>query len=130
MPAERPVRVVDASALAAVLFAEPDGNAVADRLEGATLVAPSLARYELASVYVNKAERHPEQSSALGDALRLFPRLAVEEVQVPPPEAGELARETGLTAYDAAYLWLARHLEAPLVTLDRHIGALAPGPPP
>lgn len=125
MPAEGSVRVVDASALAAVLFAEPDGDEVADRLDTSTLVAPSLVRYELASVYVKKVERHPEQRSALLDALRLFPRLAVEEVQVPPPEAGEVARETGLTAYDAAYLWLARHLEAPLVTLDGRLGALA-----
>lgn len=125
MPAEGPVRVVDASALAAVLFGEPDGDAVADRLDTSTLVAPSLVRYELASVYVKKVERHPEQRSALLEALRLFPRLAVE-VQVPPPEAGAVARETGLTAYDAAYLWLARHLEAPLVTLDGCLEALAP----
>jgi predicted nucleic acid-binding protein len=28
---------------------------------------------------------------------------------------------TGLTAYDAAYLWLARHLDAELVTLDTEL---------
>jgi predicted nucleic acid-binding protein len=33
----------------------------------------------------------------------------------------ELARTTALTAYDASYLWLARHLRGELVTLDRTI---------
>jgi predicted nucleic acid-binding protein len=30
-----------------------------------------------------------------------------------------LADETGLTTYDASYLWLARHLQGEVVTLDR-----------
>jgi predicted nucleic acid-binding protein len=41
----------------------------------------------------------------------------------------ELAESTGLTAYDASYLWLARELSAELVTLDGQLAkaaALAP----
>jgi len=37
----------------------------------------------------------------------------------------ELAGDTGLTAYDASYLWLARELHAELVTLDRRLAAAA-----
>jgi uncharacterized protein with PIN domain len=37
-----PVKVVDASAVAALLFGEPDGVEVATRLNGATLVAAAL----------------------------------------------------------------------------------------
>jgi predicted nucleic acid-binding protein len=33
----------------------------------------------------------------------------------------ELAAATGLTAYDASYLWLARRLGADLVTLDKQL---------
>lgn len=37
----------------------------------------------------------------------------------------DLAEATGLTAYDASYLWLARSLDGELVTLDRKLaGAL------
>ena len=36
-----------------------------------------------------------------------------------------LAREHRLTVYDAAYLELARRLEAPLATLDRRLAAAA-----
>jgi predicted nucleic acid-binding protein len=34
-----------------------------------------------------------------------------------------LAEATGLTAYDASYLWLARSLGGELVTLDRKLAA-------
>jgi hypothetical protein len=36
-----------------------------------------------------------------------------------------LAAESGLTAYDASYLWLARTRDAELVTLDVALGRLA-----
>ena len=35
----------------------------------------------------------------------------------------ELAEATGLTAYDASYLWLARSLGGELVTLDLKLAA-------
>jgi predicted nucleic acid-binding protein len=35
----------------------------------------------------------------------------------------DLAKSTGLTADDAAYLWLARHLDAELVTFDEALDA-------
>ncbi len=40
-------------------------------------------------------------------------------------EVVSLALATGLTAYDASYLWLARLLGAELVTLDRRLAAAA-----
>ena len=36
-----------------------------------------------------------------------------------------LAEATGLTSYDASYLWIARALDAELVTLDRKLAAAA-----
>lgn len=117
--------VVDASALGAILFVEPGAEDIARRLEGLRLVAPTLVGYELASVFLKKAERYSGQREDLLARLRAFPRLGVEELQVPPEGAAELAAETGVTAYDAAYLWLARRLDAPLVTLDRALQGAA-----
>ncbi len=37
-----PVRVVDASALGALLFGEPKAEEIAERLSGATLTAPAI----------------------------------------------------------------------------------------
>ena len=43
------VKVVDASALGALLFGEPDGEDVADRLREAELIAPALLPFEVQS---------------------------------------------------------------------------------
>jgi predicted nucleic acid-binding protein len=115
--------VVDASALAALLFGEPTGPEVAARLGERRLFAPTLVRYELASVCLKKARREPDKETSLRMALDLFSALRVREVQVPAEGIVELARATELTVYDAAYLWLARHLEVQLVTLDARLKA-------
>ncbi len=70
-------KVVDASALAAIAFAEPGV------LEG------------------------------IGLRFRGIDQEAVVK----------LGLQTGLTAYDASYLWLARAPRMPLVTLDKKLGA-------
>ena len=117
------IKVVDASALAALLFGEPEAEAVAASLEGARLTAPALLGFELANVCLTKMRRHPAQRDSLRAAFRLADRLAVETVAVDHSAALDLAEATGLTAYDASYLWLARALGGELVTLDRKLAA-------
>jgi predicted nucleic acid-binding protein len=115
------VKVVDASALAALSFGEPEAEAVADRLGDARLVAPGLLVFELANVCLVKWRRHPEQRPALMAAFRLRGRLRVEEVAVDHDDVLALAAATGLRAYDASYLWLSRRLGAELVSLDQQL---------
>jgi predicted nucleic acid-binding protein len=119
------VKVVDASALSALLFGEPEGEAVALSLEEGRLVAPALLDYELANVCVMKCRRHPAQRQALIEAFGYRTRLSIEALTIDHDAARALAEETGLTAYDASYLWLSRTLGAELVTLDRRLQAAA-----
>jgi predicted nucleic acid-binding protein len=119
------IKVVDASALAALLFGEPEADAIAEQLADARLVAPSLLAFELANVCLIKARRHPELRQALMAAFRLRRRLGVEEAAVDLDEVLGVATEAGLTAYDASYLWLAEALGAELVTLDRALETAA-----
>ncbi len=123
------VEVVDASALAAVLFGEPQGEAVASRLSGASLAAPALLHFELANVCLMKMRRHPADRDRLAAALRLLARLEIRTVEVDHAGVVDLGEQTGLTAYDASYLWLARRLGAGLVTLDRRLEAAWRMPP-
>ncbi len=120
------VKVVDASALAALLFGEPEADAIAERLQDARLVAPALLGFELANVCLIKCRRHPERRAALLQAFGLRGRLGIEVAAVNHDAALELAATTGLPAYDASYLWLARSLAAELVTLDRQLLAVPP----
>jgi len=119
------VKVVDASAAAAILFAEPGGDRVSEVLTGHTLVAPELFRFELANICVTKMRRHKDQRDLLVHQFDAFPTLGILIHSVVARAVVHLADAVGLTAYDASYLWLARHLDAELVTLDRKLAAVA-----
>lgn len=118
-----PVKVVDASAIGALVFGEPEGEIVVARLSGARLAAPALLPFELANIAVKKIRRHPQQRAALLAAHALVDRLPVDLVAVDTAAVVSVAEETGLTAYDASYLWLARELGSDLVTLDTALHA-------
>ena len=112
--------VVDASALAAIAFNEPGADEVVRRLEGAFVAAPALLKFELANVAWKKIRRQPEQARAILLALAeaFGPQAGIAWVEVDTADVTRLALDTGLTAYDAAYVWLAGMLGADLVTLD------------
>ncbi len=78
---------------------------------------------ELANVSLTKMRRQPAQREALRAAFRLAHRLKIQTVAVDHAAMLDLAETTGLTAYDASYLWLARSLGGELVTLDRKLAA-------
>ena len=115
------VVVVDASAIAALVFVETEADAVADRLSGADMVAPALLSYEIANVAAVKLRRRLITRSSAEAALSLFGRLDVRLHAVDAAAAFVVACETSLTAYDAAYVWLAHALRVELVTLDARL---------
>jgi predicted nucleic acid-binding protein len=61
--------VVDASALGAIAFGEPEGETVAAHLIGETLLAPTLIDYEIASIASKKVRAHPELAAQIQAAL-------------------------------------------------------------
>lgn len=118
--------VVDASAVAALLFREPGAEALERTLLGGrALFAPPLIEYELANVAWKKLRRHPESTAAVFETLADITRLQLLLRAPDMIEVVALATATGLTPYDASYLWLARTLDLPLVTLDRTLARAA-----
>ena len=105
-----PAKVVDASALAALLFGEAEGAAIAERLRDADLIAPALLPFEIANVCIKKMRRQPDQRDALRVAFGILDRMEVGIVEVDHDEVLGLADRSGLTADDASYLWLARRM--------------------
>jgi predicted nucleic acid-binding protein len=117
--------VVDASTALAWCF--PDENsdyadAVLVALEGKTIIVPSIWSLEIANAVLvgerTKRLRQPEiqRFTALLEGL-----LLTQDSQTVGEHIGNvlpLAREHGLSAYDAAYLELSIRYEAPLATLD------------
>ncbi|MCB8876446.1 type II toxin-antitoxin system VapC family toxin [Acidisoma silvae] len=117
------VKVIDASAVAAFLFDEPEADIIAQRIAGARLVAPTLLGFELANVCLIKGRRHPDKRPALLRSFGLRHRLGIQELTVDYDASLALALATGLTVYDASYLWLSQELKAELITLDRQLAA-------
>ncbi len=89
------------------------------------MIAPSLLGFELTNVCLIKARRRPAQLEMLTTAFRRRSRLGMGEAVVDHDGAPELAKATGVTAYDASYLRLARQLGVELVTLDRKLATAA-----
>lgn len=110
--------VVDASAVAAMLFDEAEGATIRAHIRGETLTAPHLLDFELANICWKRARLAPNQHAASLAMLAGLARVRIDRVSVPPTDVANLALRTGLTAYDASYLWLAMSRDLELVTLD------------
>lgn len=119
------VKVVDASALAALLFGEPAAEEVSNRLGGAKLVAPTLLGYEIANTCLKKIRAYPERRALLLRAFEKWADMGIDIVSVDHAGVLLLAEKVGLTSYDASYLWLAERLDAELVTRDRRLARAA-----
>ncbi len=90
------IEVEDASALAAILFGEPE--AVAERLTDARLAAPTLLDYELANVCLTGIRRQAGQLEG-GIAARVIGIVAVLVAAGDGEDAG--ARNVGQAMCDA-----------------------------
>jgi predicted nucleic acid-binding protein len=76
------VKVVDASAIGALLFGEPEGEAIVAELTGHTLVGPALLGIEIANICLKKMRRYPEQRQALRAASDLFAAMEIDMMEV------------------------------------------------
>lgn len=119
----QPPLVVDCSVVAGRVFQEEWKAQAQIAMEGRTLHAPHLLNLEIASVALKKHKQgHAEM---VQDGLAAFAQLRITLHAVPPTPVLDLAIRYQLSAYDAAYLWLAAELKAPLATFDARLGTAA-----
>jgi predicted nucleic acid-binding protein len=117
--------VVDASAVVSMIFDEPGADALAERLEGSLMLAPALLGFEVGNACVTRLRRRLANVRSVHSALELFARFPVEVLPVDNEGVLLAAEASGVTFYDASYLWLARASSAELVTLDARLAAAA-----
>jgi predicted nucleic acid-binding protein len=115
------VKVVDASVVCAELFGEIQDRRIIERVAGNQMVAPTLLTYEVANACWKKLRRHPEQRAELLAAHVRFASLDIRQLEINLSAVVLLAEATRLSAYDAAYVWLARALGVELVSLDARL---------
>lgn len=120
----RPPMVVDCSAICGILFDEPWRAEAMARISGKTLYAPYLLDHEVISVTLKKQRQQWSRESIAG-ALEDYVQYQIELRETDITAQFDLALRYKLSAYDAAYLWLAAELKAPLATFDDKLGRAA-----
>jgi len=122
-------KVVDASAICAIIFNEPGQASAQSKLRGArTLYAPSLIEFEVANVLLKKLRAQPADRAQTLKLYANFKTFTIRKPDVDLLEAALLGEHFKISLYDASYLWLARHLGAELVTLDSGLAKAAAKP--
>ena len=121
--------VVDASVAASWLLPdEVNGKADAayDRLRDDTALVPGLWWYEMRNIFLINERRGRIDSAGTSRALALLAGLPILlDHAANEAELMALARRFRLTAYDAAYLELARREGVALATLDEPLARAA-----
>ena len=120
----RPPLVVDCSVLIAVLFEEDTRERAAELLAGKSRHAPYLLDHEIASV-AQKKSRSGCSPALIAQALSDYAMQDIALYRTDISAQYELAQRYNLSAYDAAYLWLAAELKAPLATFDEKLATAA-----
>ena len=119
----RPPLVVDCSLISALVFNEHWQVLASERIVNRALHAPYLLQAEMASVAVKKSRQAQQQIAQEG--MVLFQSLDISLHPLRALEVVSLALRYQLSGYDAAYLWLAAELHAPLATFDEKLATAA-----
>lgn len=120
----RPPLVIDCSVFCAAIFNEETRLQAMQIMSGKKLNAPYLLDHEVVNVALKKARLGwPAHSVTAALADYMVQDIQMHETDVQAQHA--LAQQYGLSGYDAAYLWLAAVLKAPLATFDKKLAEAA-----
>jgi predicted nucleic acid-binding protein len=118
--------VIDASVVVEVLRRSRRGDAVAARMQGATLAAPGHLDAEVLSALGRLVRAGDADAAEVTRALDRLVRLPVERLPIAPlvQRAWELRENIALR--DGLYIACAETLDATLLTLDGRLARSAP----
>ncbi len=118
--------VVDASAVAEILFGTEAGRRAAALIDGHELLAPQHLTVEVASVIRGWSLSKQITDEQALRAFRELEALGVEQVPMMPMLPAAHALRHNVSAYDAMYVVLARAARCSLLTLDARLAASVP----
>jgi predicted nucleic acid-binding protein len=115
--------VVDTNLLAYLLLPTPNAaQAEAVLMKDSDWIAPSLIHSEFRNVLLGAIRRQDVSKSDVGSFLaRADEIITVPDEKVDGVAVLELSLNSGCSAYDCEFVWLASHLKIPLVTADKKV---------
>ena len=114
-----PPVVIDCSTLAGAVFQETWHELASERIQGKTLHAPHLLQVEMTSLASKKHRKGFADVASKG--LKQYAEMNTELHMVDPLGTLDLALRFQLSTHDAAHLWRAAELKAPLATFDEKL---------
>jgi len=110
--------VVDASIILAVLLNEPEKPRIVSITKGKILLVPGCLQWEVGNAFSAMLKRKRLNIEQVDDALQIYERIALNEVDVDLRLALKICARNGIYAYDAYYLEVAKRRFRSLMTLD------------
>lgn len=122
--------IIDSSYLLAYLFPDESSRDVDKTFmqyknSEIHLIAPKLLRYEVIAGLWSAIMRKRVSGVVARALAERFLDLDITYSDVMYTDVLDLAVRTGLTVYDASYLWLSREKQTPLLTLDKQLRRVA-----
>jgi predicted nucleic acid-binding protein len=78
--------VLDASALGALVFGEPEAEDIAGRLSDTRIIAPALLWFEVANICIKKMKAYPHLRARFEDAFVFARKMPIEIGDVNYPD--------------------------------------------
>ena len=117
--------IIDTSALIAVIVGEPERDAIVDITTGNNLIGPGSIPWEIGNAFsaMFKQKRLTIQEAEKGIViLKSIPLRYIEPDFI---NSLKISKKTNMYAYDAYFLDCAMRYNAPLLTLDKKLEAMA-----
>lgn len=113
--------VIDTSAIVAVIFNEPERNAIIKKTTGQTLIGPGSISWEICNAF---SAMFRQGRLTLEEALRgleIFEQIPLRYINIDFSHTLKIAKQSKIYAYDAYFLDCAIRYNTPLLTLDKQL---------
>jgi predicted nucleic acid-binding protein len=117
--------IIDTSALIAVIVGESERDTIVDITTGNNLIGPGSIPWEIGNAFsaMFKQKRLTIQEAEKGVAI--FKSIPLRYIEPDFINSLKISKKTNMYAYDAYFLDCAMRYNAPLLTLDKKLEAMA-----
>ena len=117
--------VIDTSAIIAVIADEPERKRIIELTKGNTLIDPGSIPWEIGNAFSAMFKRKRLSLEEAKRGLEIFKRIPLRYIKPDFANALSISQKNNMYAYDAYFLDCALRQEAPLLTLDSKLHAVA-----
>lgn len=117
--------VIDTSAIVAVIFNEPERKTIIKKTAGQTLIGPGTIGWEIGNAFSAMFRQGRLTLKEAFEGLEIFEQIPLRYTRTDFAHTLKIAKQTKIYAYDAYFLDCAIRHNAPLLTLDRQLLAVA-----